>query len=1046
MTEKPFPIVAVGASAGGVEALTELFKRLPPHPEAAFVVVTHLAPNRESLLPEILARQTAMPVYTAREGTVLKCGHLYLNAPDTILKMRGRALTLEPRHNERNPIDVFFSSLAQEAGERAVVAVLSGTGTDGAIGVKAVREAGGFTLAQDSGPNPPSHHGMPDAAVATGFVDCVLPVHALAERVAEYIKGYPQTNLLSETATNTSHSADLENAKTALYSVLQYRVGHDFSRYKDKTFLRRVERRMQVRQIADLPAYVEYIKNEPEEATLLFRDLLIGVTNFFRDEDSFEGLSELVIPKLFEGRGASDTLRVWVPGCATGEEAYSIAMLLREAMAGKDAQPRVQIFATDVDETALTIARAGRYPASLLDSLSPERRERHFLREGSNYVVTKEIRDLCLFSTHSVVRDPPFSQIDLISCRNLLIYFKSDLQNQVIPLFHYALKPGGFLFLGTSENVSQNAELFAPVDKKLRIFRRLEAGARPALFPLFARPGTKSLPFQTSSAQIPPAIPESVRFTESRVLEAFAPPHVLVNEEWDIAHYSARTGKYFEAPAGTPSRNLLAIARKGLRMPLRSALQEVVETGRPVRREQVEFDMEGHTQAVDLIVEPLPEMAGQRQWMVVFSDVGPLRSRDEASAGGTLHPDGEGAILQLEQELQQTRERLQTSIEEYETSVEELKSANEELLSVNEELQSSNEELETSREELQSVNEELHTVNCELNAKVDELDHANNDLKNLFNSTQIATIFLDRDLIIRNFTPAMSEVFKLIPGDRGRSLLDIVSLISSQHLAEDFSGALTSSRIVERNVSRLDASAHYLMRIVPYRDTDDHVDGGIVTFVNVTALVQAEEHQRLLVAELNHRVKNMLAVVASMAAQMAPRCRTVKEFAENFIDRVHGLAKTHDILASNEWSDVALADLLSAELKAFVANGERARLQGPMVHLKPRAATTLGIVFHELATNAVKYGALGDRGGTVSVEWRYEDGISGGKDLLLTWHESDGPPLHHLNKAGLGTEMIERSLDYELGGKATTEYRQEGVVATLRIPAANHHISAEGDA
>lgn len=1006
-------------------------------------VVTHLAPNRESMLPEIISRCTTMPVETARHGAPIECGHVYLNSPDAVLTIRDGFLIQESRDREHNPIDIILASASTSMGERLIAVILSGTGSDGALGVKAVREAGGFTLAQGTDANQPSHHGMPDAAIATGFVDCVLPIQDLTDRVAEYIKSYAETDLTADRDDKAADRKNLDEAKKAIYSTLQYRIGHDFSRYKDKTFFRRVERRMQVRQISDLPAYVEFLKSEPEEATLLFRDLLIGVTNFFRDEESFEGLAQLVVPRLFEGKGAGEPLRVWVPGCATGEEAYSIAMLLREALVNAPTQPRVQIFATDIDENALSIARQGRYPANLLDALSPERRARHFTREGNNYTVAKELRDLCLFSSHNVIRDPPFSQIDLVSCRNMLIYFNSDLQNQVIPLFHYALKPGGFLFLGASENVSQHAELFSPIDKKHRIFQRRTVGTRPAIFPLFSRPGGKPQPFQTSSAHAVPAVQESVRYLENRVLEAFSPAYVLVDEDWDIAHYSARTGKYFEAPAGTPSRNLLAVARKALRMPLRSALQEVVETGRPAKREQIDFDMEGRAQSVDITVEALPEIAGHRQWMVVFADVAPLRNRDDVS--GELPTDRDGAMLQIEHELQQTRERLQTSIEEYETSVEELKSANEELLSVNEELQSSNEELETSKEELQSVNEELHTVNSELGTKVDELDRANNDLKNLFDSTRIATIFLDRNLIIRNFTPAMSEVFKLIPGDRGRSLSDIVSLIDNKGMTEDFIKSLETSQPVERNISRTDNTAHYLMRIVPYRTTDDQVDGGIMTFVNVTAMVQAEEHQRLLVAELNHRVKNMLAVVASMAAQMARRCCTVEEFAENFIDRVHGLAKTHDILSANEWVDVTLAELLQVELNAFVANGERAIIHGPTVRLKPRAATTLGIVIHELATNALKYGALGNSGGKLLVEWGYQD-QSGTKFLVLIWRESGGPAVKPPKKTGLGSELIERSLDYELGGKAVTEYRPEGIIVTLMIPSDNQQISGNGEA
>lgn len=1021
---KTFPIVAIGASAGGVEALSKLFSRLPPAPGAGFVVVTHLAPHRESLLPQILARHTAMNVETAGDGTAIEPNHVYLNTPDGILTMRDGLLRQEPRNRERNAVDVFFSSLAMEAGERLVAVILSGTGHDGAIGIKAIREAGGLTLAQDGGDGT-IYHGMPDAALATGFVDLSLPVDQLADRIVEFITAYTQTDLVA------GQDDSVEQAKKDIYSILQDRVGHDFSHYKDKTFLRRVERRMHVRQITDLPTYVQFLKTEAEEAPLLFRDLLIGVTSFFRDEKYFEVLAKEIIPRLFDGKKTGDPIRIWVPGCATGEEAYSIAMLMREAMANAPAKPKVQIFASDIDDNALTIARAGRYPAQLLESLPPERLERHFVRNGNTYQVSKELRELCMFSSHNIIRDPPFSKMDLISCRNLLIYFDADLQRQVIPVFHYALKPGGYLFLGASENVSKHADLFEPVNKKHRIFQRRSTGNPPHPVQFSNLPGGKPFGARAATVHPIPAEQDSIRHLKNRIFEAYCPAHVLLDEDWGIIHYSTRTGKYFEAPAGAPSRALLATARKALRMPLRSALHEAMDTLRPATRLNVSFDLEGRTQSVDITVELLPEIDGHRRWMVVFNDVRSSHA-DDSGAEHSAH-DEDSSMLQLERELQQTRDRLQTSIEDYETSVEELKSANEELLSMNEELQSFNEELETSREELQSLNEEMYTVNSEMVCKVEELDQANSDLRNLFDSTQIATAFLDRNFIIRNFTPAMADVFKLIPSDCGRSLLDIVSLIDNTGMTEDYYRALETGLPVERNVSRLDGTACFLLRIVPYVTNAGQMEGGIMTFVNVTEMVQAEEHQRMLVAELNHRVKNMLAVVASMAGQMARRYTSPKEFATNFIDRIQGLAKTHDILSSNEWSDITLAELLRAELDAFIGNGKRAIIDGPEVRLTPRAATTLGIVLHELATNALKYGALGESGGKLRVEWRFE-GHGGVPLLVLSWRESDGPPVYQPAKTGLGTELIDRSLDYELGGTANMEYRPDGIIATLTIP------------
>lgn len=1034
MSDPSFAVVGVGASAGGVEALTALFRRMPPQPSAAFIVVTHLAPDRESLMPEIIGRVTAMPTIAARNGERILPGHVYLNSPDSLLTAVNGHLVLKQRQKERNPIDIFLASLAKDFGERAIGVILSGTGSDGAIGLKAVRECGGMTFAQGGDGHGPSYPGMPEAAIGTGYVDRVLPIEALADGFAGFVARMALSDL-----SDGEQQATVEECKAAIYAALKERTGHDFSHYKDKTFLRRVERRMRVCQLDDLPTYVHHVKTDAHEAEALFRDLLINVTAFFRDPAAFDRLAELVLPKILEGKGQGDSVRVWVSGCATGEEVYSLAILFREQMEKLAAAPRLQIFATDIDEDALSVARLGRYPANLLTGLSLERRDRFFVREGESYTVSPDIRECCLFSPHNIFRDPPFSQIDLVSCRNLLIYFNSDLQSRVIPLFHYALRPGGFLFLGSAENLTQHSDLFAPLDKKQRIYQRKDIPTRLPVLPTLnttggTRPTRGTAPQRTGKGD------GTVYHLERRVLERYAPAHVLVNRDGDVIHFSARTGKYLEAPAGAPTRNLLSMARGGLNLPLRSAMREVQDTGRTALRENVPVQLDGGVQTVDIAIEPLPEIDGQPYWVVVFTDVGPVRSSDDAAlAELSRAADRDGALLHLEQDLRQTRERLQTTVEEYETATEELKSSNEELLSLNEELQSSNEELEASKEELQSINEEMSTVNAELASKVDELDRASADLRNLLDITRIATVFLDGDLIIRNFTPAMTEIYKLIPSDRGRSLADIVSLIDYEGLVDDVHAVVAASEPIERKVVRRDGSAHYLMRIVPYQTMYDKVNGAIVTFLDVSDMVHAEERQRLLVAELNHRVKNILAVVASMASQMARRSTSVPEFSEGFIGRIHGLAKTHDILSAKEWSDVDLGELLRAELDAFVLESGRASLTGPKVELRPRVATTLGIVIHELATNAVKYGAFSNRDGRLGLEWAFEDGEAG-RMLVLTWRESGGPPVRRPERTGLGSELINRSLSFELGGRAAIDYRAEGVVATLVIPVTDQNI------
>ncbi len=1025
-----FPVVGIGASAGGVEALSRLFELLPSGLAAAFVVVTHLARHRDSLLPDILARFTTMPVTVAADGQAIEPGHVYLNAPDTILTIADDRFALTERSEERNPIDILLASLAVAVPRRAIAVILSGTGTDGAIGVKAVREAGGLTLAQRFNGDPGGHHGMPEAAVATGFVDEALPMQDLPARLSEFIAAFGSVQLDADTPNETTR-AQLEAAKSELCALLQALVGHDFSGYKSSTFLRRLQRRMQVRRVADLAAYMALLRAEPQEAHLFFRELLIGVTSFFRDMESYDALAALVIPRLLDGRAAGDAVRVWVPGCATGEEAYSIAILLREQIGSSPV--RVQIFASDVDENALAVARMGHYPARLLDGMSAERVARFFVPEGSSFAVSKEIREICMFSCHSVIRDPPFSRIDLISCRNLLIYLNLETQKQLVPLFHYALRHGGFLFLGSSEHASHHPELFEPLDKKHRIFLRRDLPGRPTIFPA---------PYQIAAGRRAMRIDQNAAASGGRnvvasgqavVLDKYAPAHIIVNRAWDVIHFSVRTGKYLEPAYGAPTRNLLAMARPGLGLALRSLLHEVAERGLSAHRDDVAVQTQAGSQTINLTAEPVPDEAGETAWLIILTDVGPLAAAEDRTDAGPRPTDHDAAIQHLEQELADTRLRLQTSIDESQISLEELRSTNEEMLSINEELQSANEELETSKEELQSVNEELHSVNAELSNKVVELDRTNNDLRNLFDSTRIATLFLDSTLAIRAFTPAVNDIFKLLPGDRGRSILDFGSILEYGHLAADVRTTLATAAPLERKLRSRDGTTHYLLRLLPYRKADNEIDGVILTFVNVTSLVELGQ-QQALVAELNHRVKNLLAVVSSTATRMARRGGTLDDFIVKLNDRLAGLARTHDILSSNQWAHVGLDELVRGELSAF-AESERFTAQGPTVSLPSRTATTLGIVIHELATNAAKYGALANDRGRLDIGWRFE--LRDGKDwLVLTWRESGGPPVAPPTRKGFGTDVIERSAEYDFGGTATIAFLPEGVTATLAMPAA----------
>ena len=1018
------PIVGIGASAGGVEALEAFFKSVPAGNGLAFVVVTHLSPDRKSMLAEILGRATTMPVVDAQDDQAVEAEHVYVLPPGAVLTIRDGRLRLqhtEPARHQRAPIDVFFNSLAEDQAEHAIGVVLSGGGSDGTLGLKAIKENGGLTVAQGSNVTRPRFAEMPSSAVAAGFVDLELPVEHIAERIIGYVRDWG--------------AFDAERPSDALgriYALLRARTGHDFSEYKERTFQRRVQRRMQVLQTTRLDEYAERLQQQPEEVNALFRDLLIGVTDFFRDPAAFQALETLVVPHLFEGKGADDEIRVWVAGCSTGEEAYSIAILLREQCEKMLSPPRVQVFATDIDEAALAVARAARYQTSVGKEVSPERLDRFFVQDVGVYHVVKELREMCIFSMHSVIRDPPFSRLDLICCRNFLIYLKPSLQTQIIPLFHYSLKPGGFLFLGSSENLSRHTELFVRLDRKNRIFRRRDLVSRPPL-PLrqllpsarHAASGTDARQggFQGGLLQRS----DILRRINLAIVERFAPAYVIVDEFGEAVFFSSGTGKYLQPAVGPPNRDIIAMARPGLRADLRAALHSARDTGRRTVRDRVAVRTNGGTQMVSIAVEPVSE-ANEKAFGIVFFDRGAIRTDDETT--GAASPEGEDpTVRQLEQELEEIKERLQSTIEELETANEEFRSSNEELLSVNEELQSTNEELETSKEELQSVNEELQTVNGELTSKVDELDRVNADLNNLFASTEIATIFLDKSLVIRSFTPAVTKLFKLLPGDQGRPLTDLASSIAYPDLENDIR-AVFDGEMVERAVSLREGSEHYLARLLPYRASDRSIDGVLLTFVDVTNLVTAEAQQKVLTAELSHRVKNTLAVVASLAERTLPNGDDKTEL----IGRVHALGHTHDLLAEGGWRDARLRDVIRIELAPHLAAGSaNLRVDGPPVMLKPQAALLMALVMHELATNAAKYGALSVAGGRVDISWKIAAGSP--PHLELIWTEQGGPNVGALARRGFGTELIERGIRFELQGEAKLEAVDGSLQCRMSIPA-----------
>ena len=1137
-------IVGIGASAGGLQAFKTFFINMPADSGLAFVLVQHLDPQHRSMLVELLSGATAMPVIEAADRMTVAADHVYVIPPNATLRIADGALqvsTPAPAREHRRPIDTFFLTLAEDQKENAVCVILAGSGSDGSVGLRAIKEQGGLTIAQADF-DEHAMSGMPMSAAATGFVDYVLSVEEMPAKLLEYSR-HLLTVQPRKGADGTRQDTSEHLAK--ICALLRAKVGHDFSHYKEKTLIRRIQRRMQVLQIDATPDYITLMRTDPREGELLFRELLIGVTHFFRDPPAFEALETQVIPHLIHDKDADDTIRVWIPACATGEEAYSIAILLREAARRMGNLPRFQLFATDIDENAIAVARAARYHNSLLADIAPERLQRWFVADGEQLCPIKEIREMCVFSTHSLIKDPPFSRLDLISCRNLLIYLNSTLQERLIRIFHYALTPGGYLFLGNSEHTTRQGKLFEAQDQKHRIFKRRDAPSSlpPSAFQRDAamHPLDRTLPNENS-------VEEAAR----RVMERHIPAYVVVDRNHEVLRFSGQTDKYIEPVPGPASLNLFNLIRKTLRPAARAGLANAAATGKPVVHEALVIEVNGGRHLIDLLVDPMPE-AGSGLFVVAFRDRGQWESRYRGRAADALPAET------LEGELQTIRERLQTTTEQFESANEELKSANEEYQSVNEELQSTNEELETSKEEMQSINEELQTVNAELNNKNDALIRSNSDFKNLLDSTQIATLFLDRHLRIKTFTPSMTDLFHLRDSDRGRPVSDMASRFSYDDLRKDAMRVMRDLSVVEREVNVEVDGLSFLMRLRPYRTVDDVIDGVVITFVDITSrrrseiilrehaaivefsqdallgvtlagiikswnpgatrlfgysaeeavghplsiLASAErvqeqaglvteaatgkvagpietmrrckdgrefdaeltmmpifsadgkvvslaatahditerrrnrEQRNILLEELNHRVKNTLATVQSIAFQTFRNSQSREAFQEAFSARLMAVSKTHDLLTQSNWEGTSLRELVLQELEPYrMENAFRFEINGEEVQLQPRLVLAFGLMLHELATNAVKHGALSVPTGRVDISWEVRDGGKQHRLLHLRWVESGGPQVEAPRRRGLGSRLIEGGLVHEFGGAARIDFDPLGVRYVVDVPLA----------
>ncbi|NTV52704.1 MAG: helix-turn-helix domain-containing protein [Candidatus Firestonebacteria bacterium] len=821
-----FPIVGIGASAGGLEALELFISHVRQNSGMAFIVVQHLDPTHKGMLAELLQRNTSMEVLQIKDRQQVAPNRVYVIPPNYDLSILHGVLHLlaptAPR-GLRLPIDFFFRALAADQQARSLGVILSGMGSDGTLGLRAIKEQGGATFVQ--APASAKFDAMPRSAINAEVADVVVPVEELPGKISAYRAHVP-----AGIGTDQTLAPKTQSAIEKICILLRNQTGHDFSQYKRSTIYRRIERRMGLHQIDGIDSYVKYLQESPQETLLLFKELLIGVTNFFRDPTVWEQLKKTLSAALTK-RTSGGVMRAWVAGCSTGEEAYSLAMIFKEILA--EARPprsvSLQIFATDLDKDSIERARQGVYPANIAADVTPERLQRFFVPDERGYRVSQEIRETVVFAIQNLIMDPPFTKLDLISCRNLLIYLAPEVQKKLLPLFHYSLNPGGILFLGNAEALGTSAGLFAHVTGKLRIYRRLEvvSHGEPIEFPTAFQirpvqsetPGTSKAPVINLQAQ-----------ADQFLLEYFAPAAVLTTAQGDILYVSGHTGKYLEPAAGKSNWNVHAMARAGLRRELHSAFPKALrQRPRPVKT-RVKLQQHGTAQQVDITVEALnlPE-ALRGMILVVFADV--------TDSPGVKNKKGAGlplAAAQRELLLQQSQEELLSTREQMQTSQEELKSANEELQSSNEELQSTNEELTTSKEEMQSLNEELQTLNHELQAKLDELTHANDDMRNLLDSTDIATLFLDDALRVRRFTAPMTKLIKLIPGDVNRPITDLASDLDYPALAEDARSVLQTLVFKERPVQALDGR-WFSVRIMPYRTLDNRIDGVVITFVDITA-------------------------------------------------------------------------------------------------------------------------------------------------------------------------------------------------------------------
>lgn len=1138
----PCPVVGVGASAGGLEAFRLILEAAEPGQGLAYILVQHLDPNHDSMLVELLARNSTLPVSEISNSQSIQPDHVYILEPNRELTIKDGRLHLHPFEDprgSRRPIDHFFASLGADQTTNSVCVVLSGTGNDGSAGLRSVKEAGGLTIAQsiDEG----AFDGMPSNAVETGLVDLVVSAREMPRLISDYF-----SNEVPDLGEDGAANRDF---LSRVCEAVQFRTGHDFSNYKTSTISRRVARRMQVVGISDRADYIQHIMADQSEGMQLFRDLLINVTGFFRDTEAFEALATKAIATIMREKEPEDQVRVWVPACSGGEEAYSIAMLIAEEI-GDEMGPRVNIFASDIDPAMLEDAREGIYSSSVVEQVPKDLLDKYFVAEDGGYRVCQRLRKMVRVSEHSVIKDSPFSRLDLVSCRNMLIYFDRELQSRVLPIFHYALNDRGFLFLGSSENLAGHDNLMQVVDHKHRIYRRASNRRDPVSFPIAMSPRVAPTPRPVVREVREVTGPLDEADIKQRVVERYSPPFVVLNSDAEVVYSSGRTGRYLEFGFGRPTNRIFDLAKPGLRSAIRAVLEDVSSersTTRVVKRGVV-LEVEDGKHLVDVSCERLKDASR----LLVFQEQGTDLSDEPDDDIEVSEFDADARIDELESELTDSRRTLRSAVGDLETSNEELKSSNEEMMSMN--------------EELQSANEELSTINDELKNKIDALAQANDDIQNFLESSQIATIFVDRDLRIRSFTPEAKDRLKLSNADRDRVIDEVRTAADTERLRVLGQQVLTSLEPVEEPIRLRGERGAYQLRVLPYKTVSNEVQGIVYVLndvthltdtarqlaeareeallrlseveqiytespvamclidkrlkflranaqmgqiigmepddildrtarevmpdlaseiephlrqvlntgeplvglemegtsfpnteparqfladyhpfvvadevIGVTAIVQditelrrQDREVKYLMQELQHRVKNMLANVLALVRQARRADGTANATLEQLASRVQALADTNSLLSAQGWRRTDLSALLNSELIKPYGN-ERISFGGPDLPLNARAAMAMTMALHEMATNAVKYGALSNETGTISITWAVADHGSG-YEVQFKWEEEGGPAISPPDSLGFGSTLVKASVSGTLDGRIDFDYPASGFCCRASIP------------